>query len=103
MNKWIPTTNISELRVLGKAAEESSELSTVLARCIIQGINESEPVTGKPNRRWLEEEIADVMATLSVVMEEFDLDHDFIIERTIVKVGRLEIWKELLKDDTNGK
>lgn len=54
---WIPNTSSLDLAVLGKLAEETAELGASLARCIIQGVIESEPVTGKPNREWLEDEI----------------------------------------------
>jgi hypothetical protein len=62
LNPWRPMTRPIDLKHLGKLGEESNELGAAISRCIIQGIDEREPVTGKPNRQWLAEEIADVLA-----------------------------------------
>lgn len=97
-NKWVPTTNIGELRVLGKAAEETGELTSALARCIIQGIDEVEPVTGKANRKWLEEEIADVYAALEMLQGELALDMNAITQRKWVKFDKLQTWRRLLEE-----
>lgn len=66
---WHPETNPVLLKTLGKALEELGELSAATARCIIQGADELEPTTGKPNRQWLKEEIIDVMVNLHLVDE----------------------------------
>lgn len=52
---WQPITNKHDLAVLGKLGEEATELGSAIFRCIIQGLNEREPTTGKVNRQWLEE------------------------------------------------
>lgn len=83
------------LKHLGKLAEEACELGSALARCIIQGIDESEPVTGKANREWLEDEIADVMANSYLVMEFFKLDADRILARAERKKAHLQAWHKL--------
>jgi NTP pyrophosphatase (non-canonical NTP hydrolase) len=92
LSPWTPDTNKTNLRVLGKAAEEAGEYGSALARCIIQGINESEPVTGKPNKEWLEEEVADVLATIDLLILKMALDWNFIKTRTVNKLTRLEGW-----------
>lgn len=75
MNPWHPITDSVDLKHLGKLSEELGELQAAVARCIIQGIDEREPVTGKVNRDWLTEEIADVQANLDLVVKRFEIDH----------------------------
>ena len=92
---WVPDTDLGNLRVLGKAAEECGELGQMLARCIIQGIGESEPVSGKPNRQALEEEIADVIATTTLLVEHFDLDRAAMAVRVERKIAYLRQWFDM--------
>ena len=63
-NPWHPMSDAVDLKHLGKLAEELSEAGAAVARCIIQGIDEKEPVTGKINREWLQDELADVIANI---------------------------------------
>ena len=98
VQKWVPTTNVGELRVLGKAAEEAGELTSALSRCIIQGVDGREPTTDKPNRLWLQEEIADVYATLELLERELFLDTNAIQRRMWEKFDKLVEWRALLED-----
>ena len=95
LNPWQPITNALDLKHLGKLAEECGELSAAVSRCIIQGVDEDEPVTGKSNRKWLEEELADVLANISLVSDHFEMDTDFIIARATEKKDRLRTWHEM--------
>lgn len=70
---WHPMSDAVDLKHLGKLAEELSEAGAAVARCIIQGIDEAEPVTGKINRQWLQDELADVQANIGLVIERFKL------------------------------
>lgn len=92
ISPWVPMTNPTDQKTLGKLNEELGECSSATARCLIQGIGESEPVTGKPNRQWLQEEIADVMAGFHLTIERFDLDEEFIIRRCDKKIEQLRTW-----------
>lgn len=92
---WVPDTDLGNLRVLGKTAEECGELGQMLARCIIQGIGESEPVSGKLNRQALEEEIADVIATTTLLVEHFDLDRATMAVRVERKIAYLRQWFDM--------
>lgn len=92
LNPRHPTTNTVDLKHLGKLAEESGELGAAVSRCIVQGIAEAEPTTGKPNREWLEDEIADVAANSQLVIERFGLDKDRILERVRRKAAQLRTW-----------
>lgn len=95
MNPWSPITNPTHLKILGKCAEETSELGNVLARIIVQGLDESEPTTGKPNKEWLEDEIADVVCTTSIVIDYFGLDYERMKQRALDKCKRLNTWFDM--------
>ncbi len=93
LTKWTPTTDLMMLRRMGKLIEELGELSNVAARCIIQGIDEVDPGTGKVNRLRLEHELADVMAQCSVTMNTLQLDVSSINARTLDKIGQMDEWE----------
>lgn len=95
MNPWNPTQNKLDLKHLGKLVEEVNELGAATARCVIQGIEECEPVTGKSNRVWLQEEIADVEANIELVKKHFKLDREFILTRVIDKMSKLFDWHRM--------
>ena len=95
MNPWNPITDALDLKRLGKLAEELGECQAAVARCIIQGLDESEPVTGKVNRLWLQEEIADVMANVHLVVERLNLDTEFMADRIDRKIERLREWHKI--------
>lgn len=96
---WIPERDPQNLKALGKLAEELNECGAAVARCIIQGIDEAEPVSGKPNRQWLQEEIADVEATLIIVKEQFGLDQLGIAERCRRKAAYIARWLGMIPHD----
>src|SRR4051812_1950163 len=60
-NPWQPIRGPIDLAVLGKFGEELGECQAAVSRCIIQGLGGAEPVTGKINQDWLEDEVADVL------------------------------------------
>lgn len=95
-NPWQPMTRPIDLKHLGKLAEELNEAGAAVSRCIIQGIDEVEPVTGKVNRRWLEDEIADVYANLKLVIDHFDLNTAHIRTRQARKQEHLKSWHSML-------
>jgi hypothetical protein len=97
-NPWHPIQDPVDLKHLGKLGEESSELGAAVARCIIQGIDECEPVTGKVNREWLEDEIADVRANSDLNIERFNLDEARIARRAERKKRHLRIWHAMAED-----
>lgn len=94
-NPWHPMTDSVDLKHLGKFAEELGECCSAVSRCIIQGIDECEPVTGKPNRKWLQDEIADVCANLDLVIERFNLDTSAIEARAAKKRAHLKSWHDM--------
>lgn len=98
VSPWVPEQDVETQKRLGKALEEGGEYVSAVARCFIQGIYENEPVTGKPNTLWLQEEMADVLATMSLLIEHFDLDKAFIKQRVEKKRAQLQTWFEMDPD-----
>lgn len=96
VSAWLPTTDSKELRVLGKALEETGELVNVLARCIIQGIDEIDPGSGKRNRERLLNEVADVMTQLLRVQEHYGLSEYAIEDRINFKTACMQEWDRLV-------
>lgn len=94
-NPWHPMADSVDLKHLGKLGEELGECSAAVSRCLIQGIDKAEPVTGKPNREWLEDEIADVAANMELVAARFGLDKERIAERAQRKVAQLRTWHDM--------
>lgn len=98
VSKWIPTTDLMMLRRMGKLVEELGELQAVAARCIIQGIDEVDPGTGKVNRERLANEIADVYAQLDETVDRLGLDTEAILQRTYTKRGYMREWEEMFEN-----
>jgi NTP pyrophosphatase (non-canonical NTP hydrolase) len=94
---WEPVRDRATVAVLGKLLEELGEAASASSRCLIQGIGESEPVTGKPNREWLEDELADVLNIAQLTIEHFGLDHRRIAARVQQKRGFLSRWFAALR------
>jgi hypothetical protein len=92
MSPWHPISDAVDLKHLGKFSEELGECQAAVARCIIQGVDEREPVTGKVNRHWLEEEIADVRAGATLAIKRFDLNEARIEARAKRKIEQLRTW-----------
>lgn len=97
VNPWRPMSDPLDLAVLGKFAEELAECAAIVSRCIIQGIEEREPVTGKLNREALSEEIADVMASMGLTGDHFGLDQESTLARAHRKVAGLRLWHDMLR------
>lgn len=92
---WHPITDTVDLKHLGKLGEELGEATAAVSRCIIQGVDEEDPVTGRLNREWLEDELADVIANINLVALRFELDEDRMNERAAVKAIHLKKWHDL--------
>lgn len=97
-----PVLPLAERKALGKLGEETNELGTVLFRIHLQGLDEQVPGETKTNRQWLEEELADVMATAALAVKKLNLDLEFITERAKKKTTYLEKWYMLPDIDPEG-
>ncbi|QXZ79612.1 hypothetical protein [Rhizobium sp. L51/94] len=94
---WKPEPDVIIHQALGKACEEASELANILARCLIQGLDQCEPVSGKPNRKALSEEIADLDAAVQWLRELIGEDYDE--ERADRKLNGFRRWQRMLEND----
>lgn len=99
---WNPLNNSAlDLKLLGKLAEELSEAGSVTARCIIQGVMEEHPETGKLNKDWIEDELADVMANINLVSAHFGLNENRMNKRMERKIVHLSRWHNGLSRKTD--
>lgn len=98
VSMWIPTTNLMLLRRMGKLGEELGELQSVASRIIIQGLDETDPATGKINRDRLQEEIADVYAQLDETIFRLSLNVTDIQSRRLTKRHLMNQWEELFNE-----
>jgi hypothetical protein len=92
---WHPMSETIDLKILGKLVEELAECISAVGRCQIQGIDESEPVTGKVNRAWLEDEMADVLNMFKIATRRYCLDTDRIERRAEKKRAHIEQWLKM--------
>ena len=99
---WIPMTDPELVAVLGKLGEESAELSKIIFRCLIQGIDEKEPATLALNRTELEKEIADVLALIQQAKTRLGLNGEFIHQRAEKKSSTKAIWLDRLREVFKG-
>lgn len=98
VSEWQPITDQLMLAYLGKLGEEVCECGAAIFRCIIQGIHEAEPKTGKINKSWLEDEVADVLALLDHAIVGLDLDQRRIADRRTRKVAFKAPWFASLRE-----
>lgn len=98
VTKWQPTTDRMLQRRMGKTGEELGELSAVVCRIQIQGIDEIDPSSGKKNRLRLQEEVADVYAQLDETVARLGLDTAEIEKRRQVKRGYMQQWEDMYVD-----
>ena len=79
----------------GKAWQLSANLGraiTAASRCLIQGIEECEPITKKPNREWLEETISELLDSSVALANILDFDRVRMLARLRRKLDHLESW-----------
>lgn len=95
LNLWFPMTG-ADAALIGKLTEELGEATAAASRCLIQRIGESEPVTGKLNKEWLEDELADVWAMANLTISRFNLNPLRMMERCRDKERRKKVWLDAL-------
>lgn len=96
---WLPEPDPVTHQALGKAAEECGELAQILARCLIQGVDNSDPKTGQPNRDRLAEELADVDATISWLFEVLGIDVEAHNRRMDRKITGFREWQSMIQKE----
>jgi hypothetical protein len=93
---WLPDQDQHRLAVLGKLIEECNELSGRAARCILHGLDEVDPDSGRTNRAELEREIADVEACLSQAQKRLGVAYD--LHRAVEKTRGFDHWHNLIDE-----
>ncbi len=93
MSKWQHTTDPLHIRRLGKTGEELAELAAVVSRCLIQGLDEIDPSSGKTNRQRFIDETADVRAQLNCNDRAFGLPLAEIAARVAKKEAWMAEWE----------
>ena len=88
----VPMSNPVDIKHIGKLLEELGEGVAAAARCLIQGIDGREPVTGKPNLQWFTEELADITANTKLCVQRCTLDMQAISTRAERKEDHLRKW-----------
>lgn len=92
---WRAETDPVKLAILGKLNEELGELTAAVSRCIIQGVDGTHPVTEKPNKDWLAEEMIDVENMLVFLRSHvLDLRGKPIDNRMARKHEHIKQWLE---------
>ena len=91
---WKPISDDLQQKVLGKLLEELGEATAVAARCTIQGLDGISPDTGKVNRVWLQEELADVESKIQACLVYFDLAYPAFWARVQKKTAFHKPWFE---------
>lgn len=67
-------------------------LIAAASRCLIQGIDECEPVTHTPNRDWLNEAIWRLLNSFDDAIRYYELDVEVMGKRLVRKMDHLIIW-----------
>lgn len=98
LNPWQPERDLIMLAILGKLLEELGEATAIVARCVIQDVHESEPVTGKRNIEALQNEIADVYATMGMAQVHLALNDREMSQRVHRKQQHLLEWHRLIRE-----
>lgn len=96
---WKPEPDLILHQALGKLAEECAELSQAVARCLIQGYHEAEPVTHKLNRTQIMEEVADVKAAMRWLFDVLDKPFEGESARERRKFDGFKSWQAMLEAD----
>lgn len=99
---WLPESRTVIHQALGKGAEEAAELAKILSRCLIQGLDASDPKTGIPNLTSLADELADMEATIEWLFELLPLDVEAHNARAGRKLAGFRRWQEMLEAQAHG-
>ncbi len=96
ISPWVPMKSAVDKKHIGKLLEELGEGTAAASRCLIQGISAKEPITGKLNKEWLEDKLADIIANIELNVEHFKLNKKRMGQRVATKKRSLRIWHQML-------
>jgi NTP pyrophosphatase (non-canonical NTP hydrolase) len=72
--------------------EECGEVTQICAKILRFGIDDTNPVTKKTNRKHLEVELGDVQAMIGILMENGTVDAMELAKNQLKKLKKLEDW-----------
>lgn len=90
----MPEPDVETHQIIGKLAEEASELASICSRILIQGIDGTNPDSNMPNRQALINEISDVRAIMDLLHTRKNIHADEI--RVIYKFRMKCNWLDNL-------
>lgn len=100
ISPWFPEQDQVRLAILGKLIEECNELAARAARCIIHGIDETDPDSGRLNRDELVREMADVIACVKTAEIKLGVECD--MRRVDKKFDGFRTWHALIVAGRDG-
>lgn len=98
ISPWMHEPDPVLIAALGKLAEESGELASRASRCIVQGLDELDPDTGRSNREELAREMADVDAAQLALITVAPVPYD--ITRRHSKFLGFTRWFDMIRERT---
>ncbi|QMV00125.1 hypothetical protein GHV40_00865 [Devosia sp. D6-9] len=96
ISPWVPEQDPFRLAMLSKLIEECNELSGRAARCISHGLEQIDPDKNRPNIELLAEEVADVIACMTMIESRLQVTPDE--QRIERKFEGYKHWHELIPD-----
>lgn len=96
ISAWMPEREPVRLAMLAKIIEEATELAGRASRCIAQGLEGVDPVSGRTNFEELGREAADVTACIETAQAYFGIQVD--ADRVGMKVEGYRRWRDLIRN-----
>ena len=96
---WRREPSERKTAILGKLGEETTELASRCFRAMIQGLDETDPGTKRSNLSHLQDEIADVLATVRLARTFLALDEVDINKRQEAKFAYKFPWIDALPNN----
>jgi len=77
------------------AQEECAEVTQAISKIFRFGFDSEHPVTNKPNRQSLEEEVGDLLAMVDIMIEKCIISDTNVNEARKAKREKLKIWSTI--------
>lgn len=99
---WVPMSNPTDVKIIGKFIEELNELSGALSRALIQGIHEKHTDHEGTNLNHIVDEMGDVENMFSFFKARFmdAYDRSQLLQRAELKRNFLKNWLTNLPHDS---
>jgi hypothetical protein len=79
-----------DIACLAPFCEALGVAAGAVARCMANGVEGNDAITGEPHRKWLEEKLAHVLASAAAVTKQFGLDQTNIAAQTLRRTEYLQ-------------